>query len=172
MRKKFKINGEIYKEGEIVEFENKRLPFKGIKRDHTILTEGLWYDPIKKEFFEEKNNDINLMKNFLKNKKIKNEFSSIRIKNPSLNFKEKEKSNERLSSDEILYFDINPDDDLMVRVLKETINNSKLTLKDVMDNLENGYNLVYGLRTRTSTKFKSMEAWAKLLNKEIKIDII
>jgi len=175
MRKKFKIRGESYTEGEIVEFNGRRIPFKGIKRDHTKLTEGLWYDIEKHDFVEIKHEEINnILKNFLSdNKGVKGKFSSVKMKESIINLKDNKKknNNERLSSDEILIFEIKDDDDLMVQTLKREINKAKLTLKEVLENLENGYNLVYGLRIRNTTKFKSMQAWANLLGKEIKIEM-
>ena len=66
-------------------------------------------------------------------------------------------------------------DDEIVRMLKDAINSKGLHYQDVYDaSLSNnsGYNLIYGLKNRSSITYESILKWAKILEMEIKIVLI
>jgi len=84
------------------------------------------------------------------------------------------KTNKRISKDEVILMELYPEDDDMVRLLKETINDEGITMQDIYDKFSddsNGYNLYYGLTTRSTISYKSIVKWCEVLNKEFNMSI-
>lgn len=74
--------------------------------------------------------------------------------------------------DDILKFDINEDDDLMVRLTKENVNAASITMNDVYEKFPNeGYNLYYGLLNRNTITLKSLNKWCEITNSEFDMSI-
>ena len=75
-------------------------------------------------------------------------------------------------ANDYLKFEINEEDDIMVRLIKERINDSFITMNDVYEKYENeGYNLYYGLLRRNTITLKSLEKWCNITNSEFEFII-
>jgi hypothetical protein len=74
-----------------------------------------------------------------------------------------------------LRYDVNPDDDDMVRLIKETINEKDMTMQEVYEKSASnnaGYNLIYGLRKRNTLTYDSFLKWAEILGMRAEIRLI
>ena len=72
------------------------------------------------------------------------------------------------SSSGCLYFEINENDNIVVRRLKELINSKKVRNRTISDRGYN-YNVVYSLVKRNSIDFKTLEKWCDILNVDLDI---
>jgi hypothetical protein len=78
-------------------------------------------------------------------------------------------------SNKPLRFEIFKDDSKVVKHLKEIINDNNVFHEDVYEKIGNkssGYNLIYGLRTRTAISFENVERWADILNMDIDVQLV
>jgi hypothetical protein len=146
------------------------------KDDGTFVTVGkseLSVDDVivQKEQNESLNNLLSSIKK-LEPETTEEKKSKISIERTSQQTKEKRKLNNarRIKRDEIINLTIFDDDDLMVRILKEKLNSSSLTMADIYEALGNderqGYNLFYGLSTRPNMTWKTFEIWCDILDAE------
>ena len=75
-------------------------------------------------------------------------------------------ADKRISLSESLRFNVNPNDDIMVRRVKEEVNKREIKANSI------DYNLIYGLRIRNTMKFETFQKWAVILGMSIKIDLV
>jgi ribosomal protein S25 len=78
------------------------------------------------------------------------------------------KNDTRNKKDDKIKIAIEDDDEVFVRVLKEVINSSNITLNDIYEYFGNqqGYNLFYGLNTRSAISEQSLAKWCEFLGCE------
>ena len=74
------------------------------------------------------------------------------------------KKRSKQNRDDVLQFDIEPDNDIMVKLIKEKINKSSITSRDVMTKTPSGSNMIAGLRQRNSMTLQTFYIWCKILN--------
>lgn len=163
--------------------EKKVYPFSGIVENESEIPEdtfGIYFNSENDEYLI-----VGKSKYSLKNVKEKEETNDnsggglvlsddllkelTDIKNDE-NIKKK-KRNARKSStqraNDYIRFEINDDDDLMVRLIKERINEVSITMNDVYEMYPTeGYNLYYGLLNRNTITFKSLQKWCEITNSE------
>jgi len=110
------------------------------------------------------NNDI---KNRIKSNKQKKEEQGDKLEPKP----KRTKSGERISKSDIITMEHFDSDDEIVRKIKGAVNNSSLSLDIIYehskDNDYDGYNLFYGLCTRSSMSSKTFKKWLEILNMEI-----
>lgn len=169
IKKTFKIFGERITVGDLVEYKGKSLVFRGYLNSKSSNFPGLYVSKETKKLviIKKANFDASLLE-MLREDPIKQK-SSARIEEASPTVVSTVPG--RLSSDEILYFEIHEKDDDMVKVLKDAINQARVTVRDACDSISGGYNLVYGLRKRHSVKFDSLEKWCKFLRLKINLSL-
>jgi hypothetical protein len=66
-----------------------------------------------------------------------------------------------------IQYEINENDNELVRIIKENINSSKISLQDLYERVGNqskAYNLFYGLSNRQTITYEKFCQWMKLLN--------
>lgn len=79
------------------------------------------------------------------------------------------------NDDDVLKYEITPEDNSLVQLLKEYINSIELHTSDVYSYFENdgdAWNLIYGLRKRSSITWDYFLNWMNVLNCEIDLTII
>lgn len=115
-----------------------------------------------------KKKENSIVLNFLDDKdKLKNNLSSYSRKRT-----EKSSDSEqyrKAKNESYLFYPISEEDSEIIILLKNTINESKLTMQDIYNKLgsSKGYNLHYGLMKRNEIKLSSLQAWADIMNKKI-----
>jgi len=151
----------------------------GLLKDCDIEISEIEVDEKPKE--NKNNSEINIDKEDLFNKIM--QMDTIREpekfeKEPTTEKPKKEKkrlkdSNKfRIKRDDKLEFEINSEDDLMVRTVKELVNSSNITMGDLYDKIPSqnkAYNLFYGLSTRSTMTWQIFETWMNLLDKNCEI---
>jgi hypothetical protein len=88
--------------------------------------------------------------------------------------KRKAGSSKRIAAHEKLSFELNDEDDLLVRLVKTQVNEGHVTLEQVYDSCEDnstGYNMFYGLKTRKTMTVESFERWVEILGSTFEIVI-
>ena len=146
--------------GDLVEYEGKEIVFRGPLISGTPATPGLWIDPESHEFIVVDRRSDDSVKNMMDS--VAGDPRS-RMASAVIDDSPPTGPPERLSSDEILRFEHHADDDDMVRTLKEAVNASGITVRNVSEGIQGGYNLVYGLRKRHSIKYESVLKWCEIL---------
>jgi hypothetical protein len=75
----------------------------------------------------------------------------------------------KAKSEEVLFYPISEDDSDMLIMLKNTVNESQITLQQIYQAVGScqGYNLHYGLLTRNEIKLKTLEAWGSILGRKL-----
>lgn len=79
-------------------------------------------------------------------------------------------STTRTNAEDIIYLEVKAKDDKMTKLIKKELNKSKLRLSDITN--KNSYNIFYGLKQRNSMSYITFEKWAKILKKDIKIELV
>lgn len=81
--------------------------------------------------------------------------------------------NERNKREDIIKITISEDDELFVRVIKEVINESNVTFAELYEYFgeRTGYNMYYGLCTRTAISEQSLSKWCEFLDMEYTLSI-
>ena len=94
--------------------------------------------------------------------------------NNKKNKKKKITENRKAKITEPLFYPIKDSDSEIVILLKTYINESKISLQDIYDLLgpSQGYNLHYGLLSRSEIRLNSLQNWAKILKKRLVIDFV
>jgi len=149
-----------------------------LKDDGTFIKVGK-SDISKDSIVKKDNNDSlsSLLSNIRKMDKptgTKNSTSKVSVKKTSAKEKRKLENNKRIKRDEVLNFSIFPEDDPMVRIIKEKINSISLTMADIYEVVDSdsvGYNLFYGLSTRPNMTWKTFEVWCNILEVEPNLTI-
>ena len=79
--------------------------------------------------------------------------------------KRKLENQKRNKRDEIIYLGIREDDNLLVRTIKNEINSKKITMNDIYEySPKCGYNMFYGISTRSTITWEIFEKWCDFLN--------
>ena len=113
------------------------------------------------------------LKNNMKKIKLNNENPIINRKSDKAKRKSSELDKEKNS--EVLVYDIEDENDDIVRLIKETVNEKEITYAYIYSRCSSnneGYNLIYGLRTRNSISFSSANKWANILDMELQIVLV
>jgi len=162
-------------------FEGSVYPYRGVTTNDALKFEeqyGIYYNLDDEEYniigdseysendIEEESEGFTLDGDLLNG--IKN------IKNDE-NIKKKKKANKKTTTqraNDFIRFEINDEDDLMVRLIKERINECNITMNDVYEKYPTeGYNLYYGLLNRSTITFKSLQKWCEITNSEFEMSI-
>lgn len=119
---------------------------------------GYYYNPETKNFFELKDDpEVNLeMISEVSEEDLKDRKTAF------LNTGEKKRRSKQ-NRDEVLRFEIEPANDIMVKLIKERINKSSITSRDVMVKTTSGSNMIAGLRSRNSMTLQTFYIWCKIL---------
>jgi len=165
LKKKFLIDGEEFIVGKIYDFEEEgELVFKGLYSPMSIEP-GLYYDEDGGELaiIDASIPCDHILENSPDNKK-----DPVLVNTSSVN-DIKSKKNGRTTANEILKYDINDNDDDMVRLVKQLINERELLVSEVIEKVK--YNLVYGLRKRNSINYSSFLIWADFLRLKAEVTL-
>lgn len=168
-----------------VYYDDYVVPYLGAFDENEKLKYGIYYDfenenlvyayngkykYTLKDVFEEEKEESN---GFLSlSSDVLNDIKNIKTDE---SIKEKRKAIKKSSiqrANDYLKFEINENDDIMVKLIKERINDSLITMNDVYEKYENeGYNLYYGLLNRNTITLKSLEKWCNITNSEFEFII-
>jgi len=182
-KKKYELNTAYLFNDEIFIYKGKVKEGKKLKDGCFYLNSN--YTNKKDKYIFKKGKYIKINKDniYFKDLNLENKIRSI-IDDTS-NFKEvakeinqeiKEKSKKSRSKDnDFLYYEINDKDNKIVRLIKELVNSSKITMDDLYNKIQDrskAYNLNYGLRTRHSMKIDIVERWADVLNMNVEVTLV
>lgn len=83
------------------------------------------------------------------------------------------KKRRKTSAYEVIRLDIDDDDDQMVFEVKTALNKGDYTAHQIQQKFgeSDGYNLLYGLRTRKTMTLTFFHKWAEFLNKRVSIEL-
>jgi hypothetical protein len=96
-------------------------------------------------------------------------------KEPKEKIKRKSVNRERkYNRDDILFLEVKLEDSDMVRLIKEKLNERKITLDYIykIEGNANGYNLFYGLQTRNNLRWDAFLKWCDILEVEPVLSLI
>jgi len=179
-------NTKKYEKDMAYVFDNEIFIYKGVYKKDKKMKEGCFYlnsetkKPIFKrsEFYSIKKEDIFYksedMESRIRNIIVTTSESSDEILKINKEIKEKNKKKRDRNVD-CLNYSINEDDSKIVKMIKEIVNSSNLSMEDIYDKIKDkskAYNLIYGLRTRKSLKMDIVERWAEILDMEVEVNFV
>jgi hypothetical protein len=86
--------------------------------------------------------------------------------------KRKLENDRRIKRNEIIKLRIRDDDNLLVQTIKNEINESEVTMNDIYSYFSSaGYNMFYGLSTRSTITWEIFEKWCEFLGIEPEINL-
>ena len=151
--------------GKRYKYKGKSYVFRGRYSRFCCIEEGLYLDENNRIKIVEKKEPNDLLQELMSNKgnvegiSRKQPLKNIEMTTPPV-------ADKRISLSESLRFNINPNDDIMVRRVKEEVNKREIKANSI------DYNLIYGLRIRNTMKFETFQKWAVILGMTIKIDLV
>lgn len=160
---------------EIDDESNAKKPGFYLLNDEFIIVEynGKQKAYTEEDVVKEEKKKVDILKNITSNKEKKIPVAVTPPTTSYMNpFTKPSRSRSSTSSD-IIQYNIEEDDDDMVRVLKETINDKHITMNDVYMRFGQGkgWNLIYGLRMRHTISLSCFNEWADMLDMEVKITL-
>ena len=80
----------------------------------------------------------------------------------------------RKSSTDVIVYEHDDDDSVLVTLLKDAVNEAEITLEDMYLQMPKGkaWNYYYGLLTRRSTTIETFVSWADFLGYDVRIELV
>jgi hypothetical protein len=175
------LNSIGIKEGSLVEFKGSEFTFQGIcVNSSSTKKSGLYYSLEDEDFIaveHKKNEETNNIKNFFET--INDTTSHIsrkppaEIKETSSNdlIQKSDPSNSVANENGLLYFQVEEEDNIIVKKLKEFINAKKMKT-EIITACGYNYNVQYSLKKRNSIDFKTLEKWLDILGVDLEISFV
>lgn len=173
--------------GEAYVLDNSVYIYKGLYDENLTPKQtknGLYYDANEEAYIVTDDSDLSvddivdtlgsILNNIKKMSTVRNDIkksstksSSSKSKRDSSASRKKLPAGKRTRRDDILNMTINENDNLLVKLIKEAINSSNITMNDIYKEHDaDGYNLFYGLSTRNNLQWESFEKWCAILDME------
>lgn len=143
--------------------------FRGTIRDDS-MNSGLYWNPISNEFeiLEEKVEPgaVGILEEVMQGEDTPNKNSKDLLSTPP------KKTRTKQSRDEVLCFEIEKENDIMVSLVKQHLNAAKLTSRDLMNKVLGASNLIAGLRQRNSMTLTTFKIWCETLGFEAVVNMV